>query len=147
MEDFVPFEIAKKLEAKGFDAPCINAINRFKCTYRNGWCEYLDDRYEEFITREDLKPGDMLLPLIHQVLKWLRDDKKIHIEPLILVNDDTDADDKIISQYTYWSFSITSIVSGNMLYFEYYDLIDYRKFKSFEEAALAGIEYALDNLI
>ena len=70
-------------------------------------------------------------PTISQVLKWLREEKKIHIEPCILVDGDTDADGKII----------TYIESGDIIYFED------KRFNSFEEAALVGIEYTLNNLI
>lgn len=79
-------------------------------------------------------------------MKWLRDENKIHIEPCILADCDTDADGKLITYYTYWSFSITSIESGDMMYFEYEHVND-RKFDSFEYAALAGLKYTLDNLI
>lgn len=127
MKDFVPFEIAKKLEAKGFDVPCINAINRFKCTYHNGWCEYLDDRDEEFITRKDLKPGDMLLPLIHQVLKWLREEMNISVEPCA-------------TPYNCWFYMIKCNGEIKVTCTD-------NKYKTYEAAALSGIEYVLDNLI
>ena len=85
-------------------------------------------------------------PTISQVLKWLREEKKIYVEPCILADRDADADDKVINEYTYWSFSITHIETGDMIYFEY-EHIDGKRYESYEQAALAGIEYTLDNFI
>ena len=78
-------------------------------------------------------------PTISQVLKWLRKEKKISIEPTIhctlkwvsgiySFDDDGLAD---FSQYT---------VEGT-------DDTVYILYDSYEQAALAGIEYVLDNLI
>lgn len=83
---------------------------------------------------------------IYDVLKWLREEKKLHIEPCILADADTDADGKVINEFTYWSFSIVSIATGDMIYFEY-EHIDDMRFDSYEQATLAGIEYVLYNLI
>ena len=55
---------------------------------------------------------------IYDVLKWLREEKKIHVEPCILADADIDADGKVINEYTYWSFSVTHIETGDMIYFE-----------------------------
>lgn len=145
MEDFVTFEIAKKLKEKGFRKPCV-------ATYDDdgmlGYNYYQPKRIHAISFDDCLCISDdlVLAPTISQVLKWLREEKKIHIEPCILADGDTDADGKIITYYTYWSFSITSIESGDMIYFEYEHVND-RKFDSFEYAALAGIEYVLNNLI
>lgn len=65
-------------------------------------------------------------PTISQVLKWLRDEKKLYIEPCILADHDADVDGKIINEYTYWSFSVTSIETGDMIYFEYEHIDDKR---------------------
>lgn len=144
-ENFVTVEIAKKLKEKGFRKPCV-------ATYDNdgmlGYNYYQPKRIHAISFDDCLCISDdlVLAPTISQVLKWLREEKKIHIEPCILADCDTDADGKIITQYTYWSFSIISIETGDMLYCEYKHMND-RRFNSFEEAALPGIEYTLDNLI
>jgi hypothetical protein len=127
-EDFVTIEIAKKLHENGFNEPCINAINPYGCTYLNGWCEYLDNRDGEHITQKDLKEGCYLLPTISQVLKWLREEKKIHIQILFT------------SPPNKWEY-ITVKMTNNELRGMY------ATFTSYEQAALAGIEYVLDNLI
>lgn len=122
MEDFVTFETAKRLKEKGFDWETSHVYER----------NTIACRYEDYPK-----------PTISQVLKWLRKEEKIYIEPCILVDVDTDADSKIITYYTYWSFSITSIESGDMIYFEY-EHVDDKRFDSYEQAAIAGIEYYLD---
>lgn len=124
MGDFVTFEIAKKLKEKGFP---------IKTKTEGKW------------GLTELKEVDTL-PTISQVLKWLREEKKIHIEPCILADADTDADGKVINEFTYWSFSIMSIANGDMIYFEY-EHIDDKRFDSYEQSALAGVNYCLDNLI
>jgi hypothetical protein len=135
MEDFVTFEIAKKLKEKGFRDKC------YKHYYPDSpdWflSSYLEcNNYSDYVDA----------PTISQALKWLREEKKMYIEPCILADGDTDADSKVINIYTYWSYSITHIESGDMIYFEY-EHIDDKRFDSYEQAALAGIEYVLDNLI
>ena len=129
MEDFVTFEIAKKLKEKGFDIPCMDVVNKFGCRYKNGWCEYLDDRDDEFITLKDLNENDYLLPTISQVLKWLRDEKGIHIT--ICVCGDG------------WFYEVIHISSGKSLIEDYEDDM----LQSYEDATIAGIEYVINNLI
>lgn len=76
----------------------------------------------------------------------MRDKKKLYVEPCILVDADIDADDKVINKYTYWSFSITNIETGDVIYSEH-AFIDDKRFDSYEQVAIAGIEYFLENLI
>lgn len=145
-EDFVTFKIAHKLKEKGFPQRP-DYFNYSSYYYWDGLRKIhsLSNAsvwFDPNINRENI----YFAPTISQVLKWLRKEKKIHIEPCILADVDTDADGKIITYYTYWSFSIISIESGDMIYFEY-EHMDDRRFDSFEEAALVGIEYVLDNLI
>ena len=130
--EFVTFEIAKKLNEIGFDYPCIDAFNRFGCTYRNGWCEYLDDRNDEFITLADLHEGDYLLPTISQVLKWLRENHNLHIS-----TKPYPCEDGLMWMYEVRKFSsvLVCVVANKT------------GFQEPEQAALAGIDYVLDNLI
>ena len=122
--EIVSFDIAKKLKEKGFDYPCYDAINSFGCTYRNGWCEYLDDRDNELITLADLHKGDCLLPTISQVLKWLRE-KYVMVFPVYSTNTSR------------W---YCSIVNADSL-----DTYKLTLSDSYELAVLAGIEYVIDN--
>lgn len=131
-EDFVSFSIAKKLKEKG---------------YTLDTAHHYDDNGGIVVSLVEFDERCVYpCPEIHQVLKWLREEKKMHVEPCILADSDTDADGKVINEYTYWSFSIVSIKTGDMIYFEY-EQIDDKRFETYESDALAGIEYVIDNLI
>lgn len=158
-ENFVTSKIAHKLKEKGFNQKCLayyDVEDNVGLLYNT---QYIDEaipcQYTDLLQCHNTGEAEPQIddsgfcvdaPTISQVLKWLRKEKKIHIEPCILADGDTDVDGKIITYYTYWSFRITSIESGDMIYSEYEHTND-RRFNSFEEAALSGIEYTLDNLI
>lgn len=140
--EFVTYEIGKKLQEKGY-------LHGYNCFGRRPI--YSDECTIKFINNigayEQGYYGENIpCPTINEVLKWLRNEHKVYIEPCILADADTDADGKVINEYIYWSFSVTSIDTGDMIYFEY-EHVDNKRFDSFEQAALAGIEYALDKLI
>ena len=142
--EFVSFEIAKKLKEKWF--PQVKKGTLAMYNEEGEWfslASNLDDYEYAF---EDFDDKDCVCPTISQVLKWLREEKKLHIEPCVLADSDTDADGNVLYEHTYWSFSIVSIETGDMIYFEY-EHIDDKRFDTYESAALAGIEYVLDNLI
>lgn len=106
-EDFVSYEIAKKLKEKGFEWNQITTYNP-KTKVRNNHIE----------------------PTISQVLKWLRKEKKI----FILI----DVRKELSWFYEVWGIDISLHPLG---------CVPYQKSQSYEEAALAGIWYVLDNLI
>lgn len=138
--EFVNKQLAFKLKEKGFDKPCMNAMNKFGCTYLNGWCEYLDERDYDcilFITQSDLKEGDCLLPTIDQVLKWLREEKDIDIViyPIDRNTIYMGGEKYILSIY----------FCGKRDYKIHKDNND--KFVKWEDACIAGIEYVINNLI
>lgn len=116
MDDYVTFEIAKKLKDKGFDYPCVGHYvnnNLFICHYINA---FHSDKNESIDC-----------PTILQALKWLRKEKTISIEPCA-------------TPYNCWYYmikyqgEIKATYTGN-------------KYRTYEQAALAGIEYVLNNLI
>lgn len=128
-EDLIPFELAKKLKEKGYPQQC-------------GDDAYiLEDEYEEFevgslefipLIPEHLQT--VVAPTISQVLKWLREEKKIHIFS------------EIASMGWYYTIypkiriKDGKLKTGNTI-------IDRDASNTYDEAILAGIEYALDNLI
>ena len=147
-EDFVTFELAKKLKEKGFDMACIYAY----CE-KGGWNSYTQ-KHEPitYILRTDGNPFGSYYtgknwnkeyktnknkiqcsaPTISQVLKWLRDEKKIHI---------------MMATYSHypnnthnWGYEIINLQTYTC---EHYNC----RFNSYEDAALAGIEYVIDNFI
>lgn len=108
--DFVTFEIAKKLKEKGFP---------IKTKTEGKWG--LTELKEEPIA-----------PTISQVLKWFREEKKIHIELWTVGK-------KPIK----WCHTITTLNHVG----EKQGWSSGTRGDSYEAAAIAGIEYILDNLI
>ena len=151
MEDFVTFEIAKKLKEKGFKEHCLAHYGNTGGFYSNVIDTYdrpnQDLDYIDFLNCFNAGNSIGLIdaPTISQVLKWLRKEKKIHITVLVITECDKDADNNICKEW-FWSFSIINLNDGSTVYddFEKIDCIEYQ---SYEEAALAGIEYVLDNLL
>lgn len=126
MEDFATFEIAKKLKEKGFPQKCVGKYEM------QGACYIDDGRFYKGGCIVDVKEA-YTAPTISQVLKWLRDKKKIHI---------------VIDMTCYGFVSNTISFKWDKSYceigIEHYDHEGYRTYK---KASLAGIEYVLDNLI
>lgn len=134
MKDFVSFEIAKKLKEKGFKEKCIAYY----------W-EKINEHTPSFVV-EDNMPDDGLnildllsnhnqveyspfidAPTISQVLKWMRK-KNVHLY--------TDIDKEG------WFFEIRCLKTRVMINTDFF-----KRHSTYELAALAGIEYCLDNLI
>lgn len=89
---------------------------------------------------EDFIPFELLCKLrekgyhyegrhIYDVLKWLREEKKIHISIDIWGRT--------------WGYDILNLPSGNSLHWTAYD----ENINNYEKAAIAGISYYSDNLI
>ena len=131
MEDFVTFEIAKKLKEKGFIELClacyIDDTLYYNYSNKNRVC------YKDCYLSHNLMPecsvSDKFVdaPTISQVLEWLRKEKKMHI---IIPASFEDG---------YW----WEVRDFNREISEY----SYAEYTSYEEASLAGIEYVLNNLI
>ena len=85
MEDFVPFEIAKKLKEKGFTCELPLAMYNETgqlCLLTSSAPYHVCDsgyKYRMFYDYEDFDEFDYITPTISQVLKWLREEKKLHI--------------------------------------------------------------------
>jgi hypothetical protein len=129
MEDFVTFEIAKKLKEKGFK----QGYNTFG--YQLVFSDENTIKYISNIGAYETEYYviNVLCPTISQVLKWLRDEKKIHVEIDIMK---AYPEAKLI----YWGYNIVLIDKYEVNHSEWNS-------NSFEQAALAGIEYVIDNLM
>lgn len=128
MEDFVPFEIAKKLKEKGFNEPCYKYYQKGVLDSDDCW-----NRYNKGTANR------CSAPTISQVLKWLREEKDIFIE-LEYINP-KECGCNIIIQKTggliaKWNWDKFQYANKNPLVRNTY-----------EQTALAGIEYVLNNLI
>lgn len=128
MEDFTTFEIAKKLKEKGFpqDIDTYNYSNYYLfdgLRHCSALCNH------KIWWSYDNKENLYFAPTISQVLEWLREEKKLHI--VIIIWGRT------------WGYNIIELPSGRSLHWTAYQ----EDIKSYEDAAIAGIEYVLDNLI
>lgn len=144
-EDFVTYELAIKLKEKGFNLHCVSfyALENFTAEYVDscGDCYEVDFekgilylnyplRYKKF--EEKMLPA----PTISQVLKWLRDKKKIYI--VIAVNPTLSTKDKIAYYYQVYS-------NSNGVTSDYYESEEC--YAQWEECAIDSIKYVLYNLI
>jgi len=139
-EDFVGYDIAVKLKEKGFPQLKKNTLAMynedgewFSLARNLDTFEYLFDDFDD---------RDCVCPSIHQVLKWLRNTRKLFISPCVI----TDYQDDFHRDTTYWSFIVVNIESGDSIYREY-ERVTEKRYETYEEAALAGIEYVINNLI
>ena len=126
-EDFVTHEIAKRLKENGFKFQCFARYSNSVLYYNTGsFTNCFNGLNEDSIIDA---------PTISQVLKWLRETKSIHLEictlegcwacPIVdLSKKDEDCD--------LFAFCVECLKGG---------------YKSYEEAAIAGITYCLENLI
>lgn len=119
-EDFITYELAVKLKEKGFKEKC------YKHYYPGSKDWFISSspecgNYSSYLDA----------PTISQVLKWLRGEKNIiclpHIDPF----------------KENWFFYVV-ILPQSSDFPEYMSSIIYN---TYEQAALAGIEYVLNNLI
>lgn len=123
MEDFVPFELAKKLKEKGFDGKVSAYYKNTNKIFNTGNASNLN-----------ILTGVYSAPTISQVLKWLREEKKIHITI-----------DLLPSGYYAMIYIGISDENNSFNWRDFYD--DLNIYETYELAAIAGVEYCLDNLI
>lgn len=139
MKEFVPFEISKKLKEKGFKEKCLAYYTKDSNFYYNtSYGQDVENAFKSFNSRPNHLCGKRIdAPTISQVLKWLREEKEIDIDIYPI-----DANTVFMGGEKY----ILSIYINRKRYYKiHHDNID--KYVQWEEAALAGIEYVLNNLI
>jgi hypothetical protein len=112
-EDFVPYELAVKLKEKGFKYNKNNLLDRL------------------------CMENQINHPSIHQVLKWLREEKEIDI-----VIYPVDASTVFMGGEKY---ILSVYISRKRDYKLHHDNKD--KYVKWEEASLSGIKYVIDELI
>ena len=136
MGAFVSFDLAKKLKEKGFvcDLPfaMYNELEQFALLTTSAPIRKAESgyTYRDYYDYEDFDENDFIAPTIAQVLKWLREEKKI----------------EVVASFSYrnrvWGYQVgdMTLSEDSILSYDY-------SFPTYEEAALAGIEYVLNNLI
>ena len=148
-EEFVTFEIAEKLKEEGYNKP-------FYFYYRtDDECIHHVNTCAPLVNSDKIDDEVVIAPTISQVLNWLRKVKNIDIE---IHAEAGMLGDKVyvpfISTYTEFTLETSpEVVRYRQKKFnptiplphEIIPTLTY--FKEWEEAALMGIEFVLDNLI
>lgn len=135
MEDFVPYELAVKLKEKGFKEDCLchyinsDIVYNLESPIANNQLWFCHNKYDNIWHRDNVDA-----PTISQVLKWLREEKKIHI----MIN--------------FWPAGYSAHIYIEIS--EWNDSFDWKDYyndfdccKTYELAAIAGVNYCLENLI
>lgn len=140
--EFLSFDLAKNLKEKGFvcDLPfaMYNELGQFYLLTTSAPIRKAESgyTYRDYYDYEDFDENDFIAPTIAQVLKWLREEKNIHISPVLWGMG--------------WYVDIQSFTKETDEDYVYYDVdnkfqsIDY---ETYEEAVIAGVNYCLENLI
>lgn len=141
-EDFAPYELAVKLKEKGFRELCTHFYRNGNLTPQEMFCGIRNNTHPKCLFNStEVKLKDTLkqvqvnivdAPTISQVLKWLREEKGMYIQITLF-------------EYCY----DYCILDTKMVYYdnEHKVLHQGPTGYSYDEAALAGIEYCLENLI
>lgn len=129
-EEFVSLELAKKLKEEGYNKP-------FYFYYRtDDECIHHVNTCAPLVYSDKIDDEVVIAPTISQVLKWLREEKNLHIA---------------VDVYELgWFYEVTHYGKGsrsNLICTQSVPNLSEPDFDSYEEAALAGIEYVIDNLI
>lgn len=150
-EDFVGYDLAVKLKQKGFKDLCFAYYTNTNDLYFN-YSHKAGAKYSDCYLSHNLMPKDSVsgkfvdAPTISKVLNWLIEEKKFYVVPLICSDWSENADGIICEEWLFWSYQVININDGRIVYNEM-NKIDNGNFENYEQAALAGIEYVLDNLI
>ena len=115
MCETVSFDLAKKLKEKGFN-------HKTRC----GFLPPIKFVHEAFTDTDWCAKNGYPAPTISQVLKWLREEKRIHIQMCVVLRE--------------YYFQVIDINRNAVVCIS-------NGYSSYEIAALAGISWALDNLI
>lgn len=127
--DIVDFEIAKKLKEKGFSLEKTEIYGKFDS-------DGLFHSQLYFNYFETMDCDEIIAPTIHQVLKWLREEKKLHIE---FVGN--------ACGYLYIVSDIPSEGGTDRYCSDYSGPNAGGTWDKYEDCALNAIQYVLDNLI
>lgn len=133
MEDFVTFEIAKKLKEKGFKEQCLchyigeDLVYNIESPIANNQFWFSHNKYDNLWHRDNIDA-----PTISQVLKWLMKEFFLHISQKPYPCEDG----------LMWMYEIRKINK-----YIVFVVVNKTGFVTEEEASVAGIKYSLDNLI
>jgi hypothetical protein len=132
--DFVDFNLSKKLKEKGFTCQypiaMYNELGSFHALYTSA--DHNPNIKSVFGNREyydydDFDDKDCVCPIISQVLKWLREEKKIYVSVEVEHED-------------WFEYKIVQLIKNTRY-------TSSHVYETYDDAMLAGIEYVLNNLI
>lgn len=138
MEDFVSYEIAKKLKEKGFREECLyhyigkDLVSNIESPIGDNQLWFSHNKFDNIWHRDNYDA-----PTIEQVLKWLRDNKKTMFSILPVAFNEKE--NKFTKYYCTIYYATEEFV------FEMHERPE--TFETYEECALEAIEYAIDKLI
>jgi hypothetical protein len=124
---FINKQLAIKLKEKGFDKPCFGFYNPIQDELQLYCANNKDVTYKNILTSVYKNKVLVDAPTIEQVLKWLREEKDFMVFPVYSKNTSR------------W---YCEIINADSLESYKLPLSD-----SYEDAAIAGIEYVINNLI
>ena len=135
-EDFVTYDLAVKLKEKGFNGKCFayympkgSELIFNKNQFRGGIVE--DCLYSNNSLPNECMASDFVdAPTISQVLKWLREEKKIHVTTGV-------------TPKSAWRYIIMFCDERGLQE----PTITEKNHPCYSSAVLAGIEYVINNLI
>lgn len=146
--EFVTFELAQKLKEKGFSCKYPFAMydecGKFHPLYTSA--DYYKApsgfEYRCYYDFDDFNDKDTCCPTIEQVLRWLRKEHNLYVCPTQEAYRGNRKKDK---SYNLWMFQVKNIANNHLIYPKPLDLHDV--YEIYEQAAIAGIEFVIDNLI
>lgn len=133
-EEQITFEIAKKLKEKGFREKCFAYYDDDSIEYNHESKMFNCELFMSHNSYDNIWHRDYIdAPTISQVLKWLREEKELHIE--------------IYMYHNCYLFEIYNTKIYDVDFTQKSEKYSEIEYENYEQAALAGIEYVLDNLI
>ena len=145
---FVDKQLATKLKEKGFDKPCLGFYNFIQDELQLYCSNDRDVTYKNLLTSMKNNKVNFDAPTTDQVLEWLRDDKNVHIGiiPYFTMS---------IKNNIMWGWEILLVGKimecTNILYtdkdYNYTKMASENCCKSYDDACVDAIEFAIDNLI
>ena len=147
-EDYIDFKTSLLLKEKGFNEKCRyvympDGTRVAAQNFMEGEPLVDNDDIESVARYNDRIPyiqGEyaFLCPTQQLVMKWLREEKNIHVEVNIVF-------DRYIRDWFFgYGFYITSLKGPD---YEKLAECDYNEYRTYEEACEAAIKYCLENLI
>ena len=132
MEDFVSYDIAVKLKEKGFKEQCLAYYSKDSDFYYNtSYGLDMGYAFKSFNSRPNHICGKRIdAPTISQALKWLRENKKLHVSIMTFMF------------RAGWCYEVVRLGENPKLVAAHRN-----SYNTYEKAALAGANYCLENLI